>query len=47
MTGRYLYCPHCGEYLGSLGADYCWLCDVRLVPDEDGEQQENGGERAR
>ena len=31
MSGRYLYCqnPECGEYLGSLGADECYLCGWR------------------
>lgn len=26
MSGRYLYCGNCGEYLGSLGGDDCRLC---------------------
>lgn len=26
MSGRYLYCVKCGEYLGSLGGDECRLC---------------------
>lgn len=38
--GRYLYCTHCGNYLGSLGADYCHLCDIKLVPDEKNDSDE-------
>lgn len=28
MSGLYLYCqnPDCGEYLGSLGGNDCYLC---------------------
>lgn len=29
MSGRYLYCQNCGEYLGSLGGDDCRLCGWR------------------
>lgn len=26
MSGAYLYCPECSEYLGSLGGDSCIHC---------------------
>lgn len=40
--GYYLYCPHCGEYLGSLGNDYCRLCDRALWEPGDASQAAEG-----
>jgi tRNA(Ile2) C34 agmatinyltransferase TiaS len=37
MSGRYLYCPDCGEYLGSLGSDDCHLCGWRLQQEDEDE----------
>lgn len=33
----YLYCPKCGEYQGSLGAEHCNACDS----DNSNETKEN------
>lgn len=36
MSGRYLYCqnPDCGNYLGSLGGNYCSICGWRIPDNE-------------
>ena len=37
MSGRYLYCQAegCGVYLGSMGGNFCPVCDWVAEPDED------------
>jgi len=35
MSGRYIYCLKCGNYLGSLGGNYCHLCDWKADSEDD------------
>lgn len=38
---HYLYCPECGEYLGSLGGSDCYHCGWVQEPEESEELTES------